>query len=360
MALLIMAYFATSAIGINASIEAYFYSYVVIWVVPTTEIAIPFFPGGYTVGIILVLNLIVSLITRFRLDSRRLSLSLAYVGVVLFIVAEFMSSAQSKSSVMTLKIGESTRYSENVDKVEVALIDFSSSSEWERVFAIPQEMLEREREIRIDELPFIISVDRFLPHSSIVDREPETALMSPIASEGFGKRKTALAQAKELDKNRNSAAYVTLYSDEEIIGTWLLSESFDDQVFEYANRSYRLSLHPERYHHPFKLSLKDIREDYHIGTNTLKSLEVVFEMLNDADSPQKVLSISPNEPVEIDGSTLFINSQSLHAESLMLNLSTQPAKRLFVVATIVISVGLLTRLIAFLLVWLRENAREAP
>ena len=360
MALLVMAYFAPSGIGIKASIETYFYSYVVTWIVPTTEIAIPFFPGGYTIGIILVINLIVSLITRFRLDSRRVSLSIAYVGVILFIVAEFINSSQSKSSVMILKTDESSRYSENVDKVEIALVDFSSDSGSERVFAIPQEMLEREREIRVDELPFIISVDSFLPHSLIVDRKPETALTGPIASEGFGKRKTAFPQARGFDKKRNSSAYVTLYSDKEIIGTWLLSESFDEQIFEYADRSYRLRLHSERYYHPFNLSLKDIHKDYHAGTSALQSLEVILEMLDDSESSPKILSVSPGEPVEIDGITLFVNSRDLHLESLKLNLSTQPAKRLFIAATIVISVGFIARTVAFLFVWLRENAKEAP
>jgi len=356
--LITMMLLGQSALGFKSSIEAYFFSYVVTWIVPKTEIAIPFFPGGYTISILLALNLITSLITRIRFDVRRISLSIVYIGIILFIVSEFISSFQSEHSVMKLKAGESSWYSISEDRIEIALIDHSSNIDQDRVFTIPQEMIESEREVKIDQLPFKISVDRFLPNSTIVDRTPETSLIGSIASIGTGRQKTALPTPS--DKKGNSSAYVTLYSDTEIIGTWLLNEAFDEQTFEFANTSYRISLRSERFYHPFKLALKDIDRSYYSGTNRLDSLDATLEVFAIDDQENEILSVSPGKPARIEELSLFINSRSLNDNSLILNISKQPTISLFIIATIVTSIGFLARLIAFLLVWLKENAKEAP
>ena len=37
-------------LGIHGATERYFYSLFVFWKIPNTEIALPYLPGGYTVG----------------------------------------------------------------------------------------------------------------------------------------------------------------------------------------------------------------------------------------------------------------------------------------------------------------------
>jgi|GEM_PF-6037833 len=360
MALLATGLFS-QAIGATDQMErSHFFTYVVTWVVPTTEIAIPFLPGGYTIGIVLGVNLLMSLVMRFRFDSRRISLSIIYIGIVLFIIAEFISSLESRSSAMTLKTGDSARYSENSEDVEIALITAIPDSFEEQVITIPQEILKRERETEIAELPFIVSVDRYLPHTSIVDRTPANALSGPIADAGIGKLRSALPGDESNGKDDGRSAYVTLYSSEEILGTWLLNESFEEQTFQYLGVRYRMSLRPERYYYPFTLSLKNLRRENHGSTDTLKALEATLEIQKDDTGEKTIKTISPGRAFNLGEISIFVNSQSLKSPFLRIHFSQQPVKRLFTIATIMTCLGLSARLIAFLLVWLKDTAKEAP
>lgn len=106
-------------IGLYAAQEHYFYTFFVTWK------GWPLFPGGYTLGILLLLNLICAHISRFKLSWKHLGITLLHFGLILFIVGELLTAFLSKESQVVLKVGEVTNYAESPRKLELVLADLN-------------------------------------------------------------------------------------------------------------------------------------------------------------------------------------------------------------------------------------------
>ena len=80
-----------------------------------------------------------------------------------------------------------------------------------------------------------------------------------LATAGVGPQVvlTPLAQTYKQDERNTPAAFIELAGPEGSLGTWLVTPQLPaPQTFDYAGRTWRLALRPERTYRPFTLTLK--------------------------------------------------------------------------------------------------------
>ncbi|HEY5550824.1 MAG TPA: ResB protein required for cytochrome C biosynthesis, partial [Opitutaceae bacterium] len=78
-------------LGIWAVQEKYFQTFFVLKYLPDSSVPIPVFPGGYSIGGMLLINLLCAHVERFKPQWRKLGISLTHAGIVLLLVGELFT-----------------------------------------------------------------------------------------------------------------------------------------------------------------------------------------------------------------------------------------------------------------------------
>jgi hypothetical protein len=143
--------------GLYQAQARYFRSVVVWWSAGDGALRIPVLPGGYTVGLVLLVNLIVAHLKRFGLSRRRLGLLL---------VGQLFTDLLARESTLRLKRGDTANYSEDFNRHELVLVDTNDAST-DLVIGIPQARLARKSDIRDARLPVTVRVREFWPNARV-------------------------------------------------------------------------------------------------------------------------------------------------------------------------------------------------
>ena len=72
-------------IGIYEAENRYFRSLFLFWTPPNTQLRIPWFPGGYIVGPLLLINLIAAHLARFKLSWKKAGILFLHSGLILLL-----------------------------------------------------------------------------------------------------------------------------------------------------------------------------------------------------------------------------------------------------------------------------------
>lgn len=273
-------------LGIHGATEKYFYTIFVTQYIASIDINVPYMPGGYLIGFVLLVNLIAAMFYRFRMTAQKAGIWMIHVGFILLLLGEFISSVFQQEASLTIDEGDTVDFIESYRDSELAIID-TTSPDSDRVYAIPQTMLERQQQVAIDELPFIVSVDEFLPNSVLQQRNESTPDSVRLANQGVGLRAYAVRvpPTGKMNERNIPTTIVTIFSKEssatgnEVLGTWLVREFIPNQSFTYQGRQYSLIMRREREMIHYDITLVDFSHDRYIGTNIPKnfSSEVIVK-----------------------------------------------------------------------------------
>src|SRR6266699_6917951 len=133
-------------LGSHESQQRYFQSLFVWWPAESRGFKIPVFPGGHLIGAVLLINLIAAHLKRFRLVWRKLGIHLTHAGLIIMLAGWLFTYLFAVESHMRLSGGETKNYSEDVRRMELAVID-TSDNDLDQVTAIPDTVLRRSRTI---------------------------------------------------------------------------------------------------------------------------------------------------------------------------------------------------------------------
>src|SRR6267378_3298366 len=258
--------------GLYKAQNEFFRSFFIYWGPKSASWRIPVFLGGCRVVRILLINLITAHIHRFKLTRKKIGIWMIHVGVILLLLGQLLTDMLSRESMLHLREGEAKNYSEIQREAELAIID-GTDADTDKVVAIPQGILSRQKEIEHPELPFKIRIKDFFANSE-VEKRGTNSLAPPASSRGVG----AIATAKELprgtsmDERDVPTAIIEILTPEGSIGTWLVSEFVSaPQQFSWNNRSYQLALRPKRVYKPYSLQLLKFQHDIYAGTDIPKN-----------------------------------------------------------------------------------------
>src|SRR5262245_2020538 len=101
-------------------------------------IRIPF-PGGYTIGWLMFINLLAAHAIRFKLTWKRSGIFLLHAGVIVLLAGEFLTGQYQVETKMIIKEGEAADVASSLTETEVVAID-SSDPAVDRVPSGPGDM----------------------------------------------------------------------------------------------------------------------------------------------------------------------------------------------------------------------------
>src|SRR4029077_9225778 len=140
MALIFAGTLAQVHLGIHEAQQRYFQSWLVWWPAEGSGFKIPIFPGGHFIGAVLLVNLIAAHAKRFRWAWRKLGIHLTHAGLIIMLAGGLFTDPFAVERHMRLTGGETKNYSEHQRRVELAVID-TTSSDFDQVTAIPDNVL---------------------------------------------------------------------------------------------------------------------------------------------------------------------------------------------------------------------------
>ncbi|MFN7137811.1 MAG: ResB protein required for cytochrome C biosynthesis [Limisphaerales bacterium] len=314
-------------LGLYVAQEEYFRSFFVWWQPAGAGFKLPVFPAGWLLGALLLINLIVAHVQRFRVSWKKSGILLIHAGLILLLLGQFFTEVYQVESVMRSPEGGSKNFSEDARKNELAIVDVTDPNS-NNVVAIPQSLVRAGEEIRHPELPFAIKVKSYFENSTPAGKLDE--MPGKISStDGIGRRLqfAPLPLTGKMDDENKPTALIEVVSEKETLGEWIVSvwlnkypwfESLNDQMgrllggeldqpqsFTHAGRTYEIALRPIRYYKDFTITALETRHDKYQGTEIPKNFSTRVQITNPVLGEQRETLIYMNNPLRYGGETYY-------------------------------------------------------
>lgn len=342
--------------GIHEVQERYFQSWIALWRYPhylpygITLRKIPLIiPGGYTLGLLLLLNLICAHIKHFKWGLPRLGINILHLGLILLIISGFSTSLFQEESQMWLTLNKDKNYSENFLQNELAITKLGEDST-DIVTVIPFKNLTGSRDLNLDHIGISIETLEKCENATIGTLKSENQDnkdLLPKATQGVGKRMNLVIQEKpktyKEDEINTATALIKLKNHEGDIGSWIVSnvldERFPPQQFKNNGNAHTLALRFKRTYFPFSLQLVHFKKEFYPGTETPKSFESRVQITENGS--RRLFTISMNQPLRYKGYTFYQASYSNDDEQSMLQVVKNPGWPLPYLSVGMVTLGLI-------------------
>jgi hypothetical protein len=337
-------------LGLYKAQNEFFRSFFIFWGPKGASWQVPVLPGGYLVGGVLLINLIASHITRFKLTRAKVGIWMVHFGLILLLLGQLGTDMLSRESTLHLREGQAKNYSESDRQQELVVIDITDP-DTDKVVAIPQGLLMHKQEIRDADLPFVVRVKKFFANSTVEDR-PANATEPPPASQGIGPLATVkeLPRVTEMDRRDVPSAIVEIQTPEKSMGTWLVSEYIEKpQVFAYNGRTYKLGMRPRRYYNPFTIRLLEFHHDLYAGTEIPKNYSSLVQLQSPETGENRSVKIYMNNPLRYASQTFYQASFDHDDHGTILQVVHNPSWLTPYFSCILVGIGLVVQFMTHLL-----------
>jgi len=326
------------------------------------------FVGGWTLGVLLLVNVLAAHIVRFRYSWKRLGIVLTHAGIITLLCGELITGIYSVEANLVVHEGDITNYTEERDKAELAVVFPSSNGEVERHLVFPENVLKKGGRLTHKEMPFDLQIAAYMSNSELV--RPDGKLKNPATS-GQGIEKIAVEKKENAGADAGAgrdiaSIYVTAYKKgtDEAIDTYLLSiwlSAMSDQPEEKLTidkTPYTLSLRFKRVYKPYSVYLQKWNADYYPGTSIPKnySSDVLF---SDPSHGVKDLpvTIRMNSPLRYQGETFFQADWTKDGrKGTILQVVRNPGWLLPYISCGLVMVGLLLHFGMYLVTFIRQRS----
>jgi hypothetical protein len=368
-------------LGLYAVQSEFFRSFLIYWTPQGTHWKIPVYPGGWLIGLVLLVNLLAAHIKRFKLERRKLGIILIHAGLIMLLVGQFLTEIFQVESQMRIEVGGTKNYSEDSRKNELAVIDVTDPDK-DRVVAIPESLLAKGGEIRTPLLPFGLRVENYFPNSTPAG--PMSGEAEKLeASAGIGQRLffSPTNVTRRMDDENKPAAVVQVVSDKGPVGDWLVStwltrwpwfaelqqdigammpgvELSAPQSFTFNGRTYQIALRPVRYYEPFTITLLAFNHDIYPGTDIPKNFSSKIHLDDPRAGTHQDNLIYMNNPLRYRGETFFQAGWIPGDRGTILQVVRNPASLTPYVACLLVALGLLTQFLSHLLAFARKRRHQ--
>ena len=290
-------------LGIWVVQAKYFNTFIVYW--PVGNRSVPVFPGGYTLGGLLLLNLIAAHTYRFTFSWRKVGIWLAHAGLVLLLIGQLLTGLLQDEYQMRIDEGGTKNYSESYRNVELAITD-TSDPQFDEVVAIPEGPLARRTSVQHPRLPFRVAVQSYLPNSTLQEMAGPTGGANP-ATKGIGPRIVATLRPPTFkhDERNLPAAYVEFAGPDGAIGTWLVSPQLEPQRFDFGGRTWEIALRFARHYKPYTLTLLEFTHDRYPGTEIPRNFSSRLRLTTPDGRDDREVLIYMNNPLRYGGLTFY-------------------------------------------------------
>lgn len=343
-------------LGLYKAQNEFFRSFLIYWQPPGAAWKIPVFPGGYLVGGVLLINLLVAHVRYYQPNRRKLGVALIHLGIVLLLVGQMLTDVLARESVMHLRIGETKNYSESDRNYELAVTDSTDSND-QRVVAIPGRLLAQGGEAGSKALPFTIRVKQYLANSQLA--QAKTDGLEPVkATAGFGQDFWWRSVPRETVMERKDlpSATVEIMAGGKSLGTYLVSAYLDQpQTFTFEGHHFGLQLRPERFYVPFSLQLLEFHHDKYPGTDIPKNFSSRVRLHQPSTGENREVLIYMNNPLRYGGETFYQASFDLDDQGSVFQVVRNPGWLTPYLACALVGIGLTVQFLMHLVPFLKRR-----
>ncbi len=357
-------------IGIRGAQEKYFEHVVALWRYPDewffgeylSWLHLPI-PGGYLVGPLLAINLMVAHFRFFRPSWEKAGIAMIHVGVLLLLVGQLLTNLLQEEDRMWVTEGESSNYLESFTLDELVIIDRSDPN-LDKVVSIPTGLIAGSTTLEHQNLPFRVEILAHFPNSALFRREMNPDAETFGVDRGIGVERDIFASGiprtfKQDERDRPSAI-VRLVGAAGPLGTWLtstaLSESLPPQVFAFQDREYEIGLRVKRTYLPYTIELIDFSHDRYSGTEIPRNFSSLVNIRSQQTGEKRQTLIYMNNPLRYAGRTFYQAKFAPGDTASMFQVVKNPGWPIPYVSCILVSAGLLFQFGSHLLRYL--NARR--
>jgi hypothetical protein len=266
------------------------------------------FPGGWSIGLALLINLLAAHLVRFKLSWRRSGILLLHSGIGLLLVGELVTGLFAVESQMVIGQGETVNYAQRTHELELAVTDASDPAA-DSVVAVPTALLRKGGTVRDAALPFDVEVVKYMVNSRLADQPAGGA--NP-ATAGAGLKHAAVEEPEVAGVSTKQeidapSTYLTFRRKDggEPIGTYLVSFWLKPQAVEVNGKSYAVELRFRRDYKPYSLTLLEFRFDRYLGTEVAKNYSSRVRLLDPERGEDREVLIRMNEPLRYRGETFY-------------------------------------------------------
>lgn len=357
-------------LGLYTVQSEFFRSFLIYWTPTGTNWRIPVFPGGWLLGMVLLMNLLAAHIKRFKFTPKKYGIILIHGGLILLLTGQFVTELFQVESQMRIEVGGTKNFSEDGRKNELAVIDVTDPDK-DHVTVIPESILARGGEIRTPSLPFSLRVEDYMPNSIPVG--PMMNAPDKITStDGIGQRLSFSPApiSRRMDDVDAPSARVQIVSDKGPVGEWLVSDwltryplfarlpegTAEPQKFTYQGHTYEIALRPVRYYKPYNITLLAFHHDLYAGTAIPKNFSSKIHLNDPAHGEDRDILIYMNNPLRYRGETFYQASFEPDDRGTILQVVRNPASLAPYIACGLVALGLVVQFLMHLIGFARKRA----
>lgn len=371
---IVMVFFGTLdqvRIGIREAQSVYFESLLAFWTYPPewplggilSHLPLPV-PGGYLIGPLLAVNLVVSHFLHFKISWRLAGISVIHLGVLMLLVGQLMTNLLQEESYMWLDEGERANYITSFHEDELYLV--RTTEEGRRgVFSFPFSELESGQVIDPQAFPFRVRIREVFRNAEIqsVGRAPN--LNRYGVNRGIGQQfqlgVTPIASFRSDNQRDVRTAVVEILHEDQSEGVWLVSnvfeERFPEQEFEIDGKSYTVGLRFKKTYLPFAITLLDFTHERYPGTNIPSNFSSHVEVEDLRTGDEQETTIYMNNPLRYEGLTFYQASFAKQDTASMFQVVRNPGWLMPYIACTLVSLGLLYQFAWFALRSMRRSRK---
>lgn len=356
---LILVFWGTIAqveMGLYKAQNEFFRSFLIYWSPQGSGLKIPIFPGGYSIGLVFLLNLLASQIKTFELSVKKFGLIMVHVGIMVLLVGQLATDMLAIESTMHIREGGTKNYSEMDRYIELAISGPAADGR-ERVVAIPQDALAHQSEIVNASLPFTIRVKKYYPNST-AEQLAANATGQGAATQGFGPqvKVTEVARETQMDRRDMPSVVLELVTPQGSLGTWLASLWIDQpQPVHLGDKTFELQMRPKRLYKPYSLNLESFTHEVYPGTQIPKDFSSLVRVQNPRTHEDRQVRIYMNNPLRYGGETYYQASFDTDDKGTVLQVVRNPGWLTPYFGCVVVGLGLVWQFLAHLIPFLKRK-----
>jgi len=343
-------------LGLYKAQTGFFRSFFIYWHPENAAWKIPVFPGGYSLGMALLLNLVAAHVSRFKFSREKIGLWIIHAGLVLLILGQLATDMFAVESQMHLRQGQMKNYSQS-DRVDELAVTDATDKKLETVVAISERLLAGKGDIGNAQLPFVVRVKEFYANSLLAtNAAPGFTRVNVEAGFGTDLWWKPVPRETAMDRRDMPSALVEIMTPQGSLGTWLVSDWLEQpQTFTANRRTYQLQLRPERFYLPFSLRLLRFQHDVYEGTDIPKNFSSQM-LLNRPDTGEhREVLIYMNNPLRYDGRTFYQASFDTDNQGTILQVVKNPGWLTPYLACVLIATGMVVQFLSHLIPFLRKR-----
>ena len=240
--------------------------------------------------------------------GKKLGINFTHLGVVMLLLGQLATDQLAEESHLSFREGETRSWSEVFLKNELVFMRDAGPNQ-EEVVSIPQSLVARKGEIRHEKLPFAVRVQEYAPNSLIRQRGPMVDTNPPPATRGEGVNLVVEPQPETNKNDEKNLPYavIDLSRGGTNLGSWLVAVGYlNEQEINLGDQKWRVAFRGERRYNPFTVQLLKATHETYPGMPDLpRNFQSRVRIENPKTGENRETAIYMNNPLRYAGLTFY-------------------------------------------------------